>query len=681
MIVFCDGMPRSGSTWAFNVVVKLLQSGGPNQRIYGAHTDLQDVVLGSLEPAWEHVVIKTHSLDTKSRVLSAAGGSKAIYTWRDPYDAVVSTMRMFGYSFEKSLASIRSSIDLWRFHKATATALIVSYRSITHDPARTIEAIGAELGLTLSKSVVDQTLSETSFETMKRASKHVEQLGSDRLVREGVHVYDRQTLLHQNHILDGGSGYGEKALSPGQRSAVDDLIEESGFWSLAGGEGQAQRCATTPPPPDAQLAPEADEASVSRSSRAPTADLGLPVWAREMAWISTGDEHIPSEIEGVNLVLNRRRLAEFLTRFAEDRDVWDLLALDVLGVAAGLPLSSTGAEETTPNLTIRPFRLWEYAWLYKTLQLSAGGLRVLDLGGPASHLSILAALAGCRVTSLDINPTFVKAGQDCAEALELPSLDAQLGDMRDLSGFPDESFDAVISCSVLEHLTGDDQKTSLKEVARVLKPGGLVGLTFDLGQGAPGANEHLPPPHEPPGNSKEALHRYQQGGLVAVGNPFSEDPIPGSLFHHDSITYTVASLFLAKPPVSNPLVPQPKRGRSRLDALGIRGAPYRIYRHASAAIASVNSLRSQMDHTIGQLRSEIDLRDAALNDMRGQLERAVATVHAQHERSIVLEKAAEERLVALLEKEAVIIRLHAELDAREAALRDARSKKKQGVGN
>ena len=423
----------------------------------------------------------------------------------------------------------------------------------------------------------------------------------------------------------------------------------------------------------------------------------LPAWALEMAWVSDDDQHLPSALDGVNLVLNRMRLAAFLAGFAEDRNVRDLLALDVLGTAADLPLSSTGLPETLPSLAMRPFRIWEYVWLYKVLALGAGGLQVLDLGGPASHLSVLAALAGCHVTSLDINPNFVRAAQQCARALNLAALDARVGDMRNLSPFSGETFDAVICCSVLEHLTARDQETALREAARVLKPGGLIGLTFDLGLGAPGVNEHLPPPHDPPPSSAEAMRRFLQGGLVIAGNPFLEDPIPGSLFRHESIHYTVASLFLAKPPAPDIRTPQCDLGGSRLDGLGIRELPYKLHRHMISETALLNNIQiepeelqhasagqrmaalREKERAIVQLRAEIDTRENALNDMRSQLERAVATVNEQHQRAALLERAAAERLAALQQEDQAITQLRVELATRDDALSDARGQLEHAV--
>jgi hypothetical protein len=117
---------------------------------------------------------------------------------------------------------------------------------------------------------------------------------------------------------------------------------------------------------------------------------GFPGWACELAWLSEDDRDLPLSLDAVNLVLNRARLA-----------------------------ASTGSAETAPNLASRPFRLCEYVWLYKPLGLSGGGMEVLDLGGPATHLSILAAIAGCHVTSVDINPESVQANE-CARALKVP---------------------------------------------------------------------------------------------------------------------------------------------------------------------------------------------------------------------------------------------------------------------
>jgi hypothetical protein len=239
---------------------------------------------------------------------------------------------------------------------------------------------------------------------------------------------------------------------------------------------------------------------------------------------------------------------------------------------------------------------------------------------------------------VDVNPVFVEAARECARILTLPALDARLGDMRDLSEFADESFDAVMTCSVLEHLTGEDQAIALREVARVLKPGGLAGLTFDFGIPAPGANAYLPPPHDPPRNADMALDRYSQGTLAPIGNTFVEGPIPGSLFHHETIQYTIAALFLAKPPAPEPHVPRCERGgRSVLENLVTQALPYRVFGNVSRALAAEQELQNgakTMEAAAAERLDALEKTQQALMEITREAEpreRALIELHIREE--------------------------------------------------
>src|SRR5579863_8576832 len=89
-------------------------------------------------------------------------------------------------------------------------------------------------------------------------------------------------------------------------------------------------------------------------------------------WVPN-DIALPDGLDCINMVLNRRRLAEFLERFWSDSDLQDFLVLDLVAVGAESEISSTGEVEELADLALRPFRLWEYIWLYKSLRLSEGG--------------------------------------------------------------------------------------------------------------------------------------------------------------------------------------------------------------------------------------------------------------------------------------------------------------------
>lgn len=101
------------------------------------------------------------------------------------------------------------------------------------------------------------------------------------------------------------------------------------------------------------------------------------------------------------------------------------------------------------------------------LQLRTGD-RVLDLGcGCGAIASHIAELGGVHVTGINIEPSAIEK----AERTTDPALvHCQLGDFNEPLAFDDESFDAVYNVQALTYAT--DLEATLKEVARVLKPGG-----------------------------------------------------------------------------------------------------------------------------------------------------------------------------------------------------------------
>jgi SAM-dependent methyltransferase len=99
------------------------------------------------------------------------------------------------------------------------------------------------------------------------------------------------------------------------------------------------------------------------------------------------------------------------------------------------------------------------------------GARVLDWGAGNGHFSFFLARAGYAVTAYAFSPPALLAEPasggvrvvraDPGEPVKLP--------------FPDGAFDAVCSIGVLEHVheAGGEEAASLREIARVLAPGGV----------------------------------------------------------------------------------------------------------------------------------------------------------------------------------------------------------------
>jgi ubiquinone/menaquinone biosynthesis C-methylase UbiE len=106
------------------------------------------------------------------------------------------------------------------------------------------------------------------------------------------------------------------------------------------------------------------------------------------------------------------------------------------------------------------------------------GMRVLDCGcGPGSITVGFAELvAPGEVVGVDLAEEQLVRARGLADRRRLGNVHFERGDIYALP-FPDSSFDAAFAHNVLEHLR--DPLQALKEMRRVLRPGGIVGVLDD----------------------------------------------------------------------------------------------------------------------------------------------------------------------------------------------------------
>ncbi len=219
MLVICNGMPRSASTWSFAVVLELLRRCDPGALIHSGYDENIERFLDSMAPGANHAVVKCHQLDDRGRALSASGSARLIYTWRDPADAVVSCMRMFSHDFDTALRAVSASLELYRFHLRGGAALVIPYDQLLAEPEATVSRIASLLSLGPSRQIVSAVVEATSIERMR---ERADALVPERLVPVAPGIdHDPVSLLHLNHIRDGSSGYGPRALSPEQLARVE----------------------------------------------------------------------------------------------------------------------------------------------------------------------------------------------------------------------------------------------------------------------------------------------------------------------------------------------------------------------------------------------------------------------------------------------------------------------------
>jgi SAM-dependent methyltransferase len=99
------------------------------------------------------------------------------------------------------------------------------------------------------------------------------------------------------------------------------------------------------------------------------------------------------------------------------------------------------------------------------------GERWLDVGTGTGEVALRAARAGAEVTAGDISEELLVLARAKPDA---DSVTWQLADAQALP-FEDASFDAVSSCFAV--IFAPDQQAAARELARVCRPGGRLGLT------------------------------------------------------------------------------------------------------------------------------------------------------------------------------------------------------------
>ncbi len=103
------------------------------------------------------------------------------------------------------------------------------------------------------------------------------------------------------------------------------------------------------------------------------------------------------------------------------------------------------------------------------------GMRLLDVGcGPGTITAGLArAVAPGETIGIDLSEEILVQARDHAASEGVDNVTFTAGDVYQLN-YEDETFDVVYANQVLQHLT--DQPLALREMRRVLKPGGLLSV-------------------------------------------------------------------------------------------------------------------------------------------------------------------------------------------------------------
>jgi ubiquinone/menaquinone biosynthesis C-methylase UbiE len=130
------------------------------------------------------------------------------------------------------------------------------------------------------------------------------------------------------------------------------------------------------------------------------------------------------------------------------------------------------------------------------------GQQVLDLGCGTGALTLRAAGRGAKVKGIDINVQMLEiAGRRVHKAGLTEIVDLVEMGVAELDGEDAQRYDAVMSGLCLSELSADEVTWTLKEAARILRPGGLLLIADEI---------------EPQGPGKRLIHSLIRAPLAAL---------------------------------------------------------------------------------------------------------------------------------------------------------------------
>lgn len=123
-------------------------------------------------------------------------------------------------------------------------------------------------------------------------------------------------------------------------------------------------------------------------------------------------------------------------------------------------------------------KIWEYPWLWLHAieSLPLAGLRIIDMGSELSPMPWWLATLGARVTLVETTRGMEKQWAKLREKLNV-RVDWAFTDDETIP-CPDGHAHLLTSLSVIEHQP--DKRKAMDEIARVLVPGGVLAMSFDI---------------------------------------------------------------------------------------------------------------------------------------------------------------------------------------------------------
>jgi hypothetical protein len=237
--VFCAGMPRSGSTWQYQIVSHLLEAhrGGVRGGFLERPEDFARMAEQTAGRApW--LTLKTHNGYPAYAEALRDGRAAAVYSYRDLRDVTFSLMHKMRLPFEEIVGRLQlvQCLNDHTFWTAQPNVLCQRYERIVSDPAACVVEVADFLGLRLADGEAERLAAAYSLEAnrarARELARRLREKGVDLDGADNAALHDEHSQLHWNHIRAGRVGGWRDEATPEQLAV---LAKECGVWLIENG--------------------------------------------------------------------------------------------------------------------------------------------------------------------------------------------------------------------------------------------------------------------------------------------------------------------------------------------------------------------------------------------------------------------------------------------------------------
>jgi len=230
MIVFIAGMPRSGSTFCFNIARDILRSRGDVLQMPSANLARVPEEARSAT----HVLLKSHEADPACLSAVRGGSVRAICSLRRPEDAIASWIEVFGQDLDDSIAVMQRWILMFR--QIETRASILSFSLIERLPLVAAWRVARFVDPQASWSEIGRAARRVEKRSVEHRLANLDP-GAPGVTHIGFSYYESDTFLHRRHVSQDGSRRAARILTPDQikviRSALASEIDARGHLRRA----------------------------------------------------------------------------------------------------------------------------------------------------------------------------------------------------------------------------------------------------------------------------------------------------------------------------------------------------------------------------------------------------------------------------------------------------------------